>query len=129
MTQGESWRCPDCDLCGRVTLSNDLCLFLQREQRVLKGSGLIVPRAHRPTPFDLTAPEWSATFSLLQAVRTHLDVSHRPTGYNIGWNVGPVAGQEILHAHMHVIPRFPDEPLSGKGIRYWLKQPGNARPE
>jgi histidine triad (HIT) family protein len=123
------WRCPDCELSGEAVVANELCLFLQQEQPILKGSGLIVPRAHRPTLFDLTAPEWAATQVLLQEVRAHLDATHRPDGYNVGWNAGKVAGQEILHAHMHVIPRFFDEPLAGKGIRHWLKQPENARPE
>lgn len=122
------WRCPDCDLSGEVVLANGHCLYLQQEQPVLKGSGLIVPRAHRPTLFDLDAAEWAATHALLHAARIHLDATHRPDGYNVGWNAGKVAGQEIFHAHLHVIPRFADEPLAGKGIRHWLKQPENTRP-
>ena len=51
-----------------------------------------------------------------------------PTGYNVGWNCGSEAGQEVFHAHLHVIPRFADEPLAGKGIRHWLKQEENRRP-
>ena len=34
-------------------------------------------------------------------------------------------GQEVFHAHLHVIPRYADE--TGKGIRYWLKQDANRR--
>lgn len=58
----------------------------------LPGSGLIVPRTHKETVFDLSPEEWSDTYDL------------------------------------HVIPRFSDEPLAGKGIRHWLKQPENMRP-
>jgi len=36
-----------------------------------------------------------------------------------------VGGQIAMHAHMHVIPRFRQEPYAGRGIRYWLKQPAN----
>jgi diadenosine tetraphosphate (Ap4A) HIT family hydrolase len=54
-------------------------------------------------------------------------MNYKPQGYNIGWNVGSVGGQEIFHAHLHIIPRYEDEPLAGKGIRYWLKQPQNKR--
>lgn len=53
---------------------------------------------------------------------------YQPDGYNVGWNSGAVAGQEVFHAHLHVIPRFADEPLAGRGIRYALKQPTNRRP-
>lgn len=123
--------CPFCDLDEsgrqRVVLENEHCLFLQEPQEVLVGSGLIVPRAHRETVFDLTAEEWAATLALLHEVKALLDAQHAPQGYNLGWNSGAVAGQEVFHAHLHVIPRFADEPLAAKGIRYWLKQPENKR--
>jgi diadenosine tetraphosphate (Ap4A) HIT family hydrolase len=105
-----------------VILENALCLFVQESQPALVGSGMIIPRAHRETVFDLTAEEWQATFDLLQQVKVLLDEQYHPDGYNIGWNCGQVGGQEVFHAHLHVIPRFRDEPLAGKGIRYWLKQ-------
>jgi hypothetical protein len=36
-------------------------------------------------------------------------------------------GAGVFHSHFHVIPRYEDEPLAGKGVRYWLKQPENKR--
>ncbi len=111
-----------------VVLENKHCVFVQMPQAVLAGSGLIVPRAPRETPFDLTPEEWTATYTLLQEVKAYLDRTLEPDGYNVGWNVGRVGGQSIPHAHLHVIPRFRDEPLAGKGIRYFLKQPENKRP-
>ena len=110
-----------------VVLENEHCQLLQEPQEVLIGSGIIIPKEHRETVFDLTEDEWTATFSLLKQVKELLDAEYEPQGYNIGWNSGSVAGQEVFHAHLHVIPRYADEPLSGKGIRYWLKQPANKR--
>lgn len=95
---------------------------------MLPGSGLIVPKAHRETVFDLTPEEWRDTNDLLQRVKALLDAEYAPDGYNVGWNAGAAAGQHVFHAHLHVIPRFADEPLAGKGIRHWLKQPENRRP-
>ena len=112
-----------------IVLENELCRFLQIPQKVLIGSGIIVPKHHRETVFDLTAAEWAATFSLLKETKEHLDATYHPDGYNIGWNSGSIAGQEIFHVHLHVIPRFEDEPYAGKGIRYLIKQPENAREE
>ena len=122
--------CPFCHLDsaeGQIILENEHCLFLQAPQEVLIGSGIIIPKAHRETVFDLTEEEWASTFSLLQRVKALLDAQYAPQGYNIGWNNGSVAGQEVFHAHLHVIPRYAEEPLAGKGIRYWLKQPENKR--
>jgi diadenosine tetraphosphate (Ap4A) HIT family hydrolase len=112
----------------RVEDSNDLCLFLSSRDPVLVGSGVIVPRAHRRDAFELSREEWMATCELLGRVKTTIDREFAPDGYNVGWNCGAPAGQEVLHAHMHVIPRFADEPLAGRGIRYWLKQDANRRP-
>lgn len=123
--------CPFCNIDSKtrqeVILENEHCLFLQEPQEVLIGSGLIIPRKHRETVFDLTREEWIATFVLLKQAKEIIDSEHKPDGYNIGWNSGVVAGQEIFHVHLHVIPRYADEPLSGKGIRFWLKQPSNKR--
>ncbi len=119
---------PELDPEQTVALENELCVFLVQPQPVLQGSGIIVPRAHRETVFDLTDAEVAATFRLLRQVKAMLDERYRPDGYNVGWNCHPVGGQSIAHVHMHVIPRFGDEPYAGKGIRHWLKQPENRRP-
>lgn len=111
----------------KVILSNEYCVFLQKSQEVLIGSGVIVPKKHRETVFDLTEDEWSATFELLREAKAFLDKEYSPQGYNIGWNVGRIGGQEVFHAHLHIIPRYSDEPLAGKGIRHWIKQPQNKR--
>lgn len=125
--------CPFCqpqqDMEQQVVLRNKYCLFLQnpKHQEVLVGSGIIVPIAHRETVFDLAPEEWEATYDLLQQVKTLLDEKYHPQGYNVGWNVRQAGGQHILHAHLHVIPRFSNEPHAGRGIRHWLKQIDNKR--
>jgi diadenosine tetraphosphate (Ap4A) HIT family hydrolase len=123
----------DCPFCSdlikpnEIIMENELCLFLQRDEGVLIGSGLIIPRTHHETVFELTAAEWNATYELLHQVKKSLDSKFQPDGYNLGWNSGAIAGQEVFHAHLHVIPRYKDEPFAGKGIRYWLKQDLNKR--
>jgi len=102
-------------------MESDYCLFTQVPQPILIGSGLIIPRSHEE--------EWNDTFALLQRVKRFLDNRYQPDGYNIGWNSGAAAGQEVYHAHLHVIPRYNDEPLAGRGIRWWLKQEDNRRTE
>lgn len=101
--------------------------IVQKPQPVLVGSGLIIPKAHKETVFDLNPAEWKATYDLLQQAKEFLDKEYKPQGYNVGWNCGQVGGQEVFHAHLHVIPRYEDEPLAGEGIRHWIKQPSNSR--
>ena len=111
-----------------VRFADGLVMYLddERWQGALKHSGVIVPVRHAETVFDLTAEELAATFAMLARVRVWLDEQHSPDGYNVGWNAGAVAGQQVFHAHLHVIPRFAQEPLAGRGIRAHLKGDDNA---
>ena len=106
------------------TISSYSCR-MTRYQGALKHSGVIIPIQHRETVFDLSDAEITATFQLLSRVKQWMDDLFSPDGYNIGWNCGLVGGQEVFHAHMHVIPRFRQEPLAGKGLRSLLKSDAN----
>jgi diadenosine tetraphosphate (Ap4A) HIT family hydrolase len=110
-----------------IPCRNESAIFIQNEryQGALFGSGIIIPIRHAETVFDLTEGEVNATFALLAEVKTWMEERYKPQGYNVGWNCGSVGGQEIMHAHLHVIPRFQQEPYAGRGIRHWLKQPEN----
>lgn len=113
---------------GRVALENEYCLFVDTYEHRIPGSGVIIPRAHRRTVFDLTPEEWMATQDLLLKAKERMVRELQPDGFNVGWNCYEVGGQSIPHAHLHVIPRFADEPFAGKGIRHWLKSEANRRP-
>jgi histidine triad (HIT) family protein len=123
--------CPYCPIekesSQRVIFRHDLVFYSEHleEQGSLKHSGVIMPFAHRSTVFELTEAEILATFRLLKDVKDWLDREHKPDGYNIGWNCGEAGGQSVMHAHMHVIPRFKQEPLAGCGIRSLLKSEKN----
>jgi hypothetical protein len=63
---------------------------------------------------------------LANVVKAQLDAELRPDGYNIGINVGPAAGQTVMHLHMHLIPRFHgDVPDPRGGIRHVIPGKGN----
>ncbi len=125
--------CPFCnpqhDRHQHIIFENETCYFLQhdKEQDVLEGSGIIVPKTHQRDAFHLTPEEWNDTYELLQRAREYLDLTFSPDGYTLGWNVGEASNQSILHCHLHIIPRYNDEPYAGKGLRHWIKQPENKR--
>lgn len=97
------------------------------KNNTLIGSYVVIPKSQVGSPFELSQKEWNDTKLIMNQIKTYLDQKYSPAGYNIGWNVGKAAGQEVAHAHMHIIPRYSDEPYAGKGIRYWFKQPENIR--
>ncbi|MTI71535.1 MAG: HIT family protein [Firmicutes bacterium] len=124
-------KCPFCNFKGdsmaKVVLENKHCIYMQFHNHNLKGKGIIIPKKHKETVFELSKEEWQATYDLLQNAKKILDKEFKPDGYNVGWNVGEVGGQSVFHAHLHVTPRYSDEPFKGKGINYWLKSSENTR--
>lgn len=85
---------------------------------VSPGHALIIPRRHVASLFDLTKEEKQDMINLAESVRIIIDEKYHPDGYNLGVNVGEVAGQSIFHVHMHVIPRYKgDVPNPRGGVR------------
>ena len=124
--------CPFCnfrnDEKGTIIFENDLCVCIELNEKILVGSCMIIPKAHKVTVFDLNDEEWEATKDLIDRVKQYLDSKYKPGGYSVGWNCGEVGGQHVFHSHLHVAPRHADEPFAGRGIRSWIKSEENKRP-
>lgn len=117
--------CPLCDVAqSDIVVEKGPCVVI-RTNEPPTGSVMVIPIAHRVEPWDLSAEEWSATQYLLRTMKARMGEQHRPDGWNVGWNVGPVGGQSVEHAHCHLIPRYREELHAGKGLRWWFKQPEN----
>jgi diadenosine tetraphosphate (Ap4A) HIT family hydrolase len=101
-----------------VTRRNALAYATRDSYPVSPGHTLILPSRHCPDFFDLSAQEIAACMELLAEERKALDDELKPDGYNVGLNVGQAGGQSVLHAHIHLIPRYAgDHPNPQGGIR------------
>lgn len=110
-----STACPFCSNAGNIFLRNDLAYARPDAYPVTPGHLLLIPFRHVGNYFDITRDERIALFQLLDEAKALLDQSHAPAGYNIGVNVGEVAGQTIAHVHMHLIPRYPGDAANPRG--------------
>ena len=119
--------CNEEKLEGKIIFSNVLCKYIELDNKILIGSGIIITQRHRKTIFDVILVEWISFFFMMRKVRKYMEKKYKPDGYNIGWNINEVGGQEVYHVHMHIIPRYFDEPYAGRGIRYWIKKEENTR--
>ena len=67
---------------------------------------LIVPKRHVETYFELTNKEIQACNELILKTKEKILIQDSSVkGFNIGTNAGKVAGQSIMHCHVHLIPR------------------------
>lgn len=102
----------DCKFCDasrrqeRSVLENDLFWADFDIHPVSTGHMKIIAKRHVESFFDLSADEAAAAYDLLKEAKHLLDEKYHPAGYNVGVNVGSVAGQTVFHLHIHLIPRY-----------------------
>ena len=87
---------------------------------------LIIPKRHVKDYFELNDDEVIACNELIKITKEEI-LSKDPLvkGFNIGTNAGKVAGQSVLHCHIHLIPRREgdvDNPQGGVRSVIPLKQ-------
>ncbi len=78
---------------------------------VNKGHVLVIPRQHYFRLDEIDATTLHQMVEVAQKVAAAQVYGLSAEGYNLVMNNGEVAGQEILHAHMHVIPRFSNDQM------------------
>ena len=71
------------------------------------GHLMVAPRRHVGQLDELTDDEVLEINRLAVAGMNALTSVYRPDGFNLGWNLGHVAGAGIAdHVHLHVVPRW-----------------------
>jgi ATP adenylyltransferase len=71
------------------------------------GHLMVIPRRHTAEFTELPEDELSDLHRLLQRSVRLLSQAYHPEGFNIGMNLGRVAGAGIAdHLHYHVVPRW-----------------------
>jgi len=99
-----------CFFCSKLVdqklIDRPLAFVVLDEFPVTLHHSLIVPTRHFESFFDITHDELLAVNNLI-AIRKRQLLRLDPTigGFNIGVNVGEIAGQSIGHVHIHLIPR------------------------
>jgi diadenosine tetraphosphate (Ap4A) HIT family hydrolase len=118
---GHTMSCPFCKLdSSRVILENEHAVVVYDGYPVSPGHSLIIPKRHISSFFETDPEERSALLQLLDDMRMAILRERKPDGFNVGINDGEVAGQTVLHLHIHLIPRYlGDMPDPRGGIR-WL---------
>lgn len=108
---------PDCFLCHYIAEANDAENFvlLRTPQTVTvlnrypynNGHLLVAPLAHKANLEDLSDDEMLECMQTLQKLTAAMKKCLNPQGFNIGLNLGQVAGAGLPgHLHWHIVPRW-----------------------
>ena len=89
-----------------LTEENELAYASYDSYPVSEQHCLIIPKRHVKNYFDLTDEEIIACNQLIKKIREKIEIKDKTVkGFNIGTNIEKVAGQSIMHCHIHLIPR------------------------
>lgn len=118
--------CPFCGNTSEIIAENAVGYAILDGFPVSKGHCLVIPRKHVPGFFDLSYKDQSELWRLVSEVREILSERYEPDGFNVGLNDGDVAGQTVMHSHVHVIPRYKDDLADPRGgVRWVLPESAN----
>ena len=87
-----------------------------------RGHALVVPRNHAANLLEVDPDDLSAVAVAAQRLARRAVQRLGADGVNLINSCGAVAWQTVFHLHIHVIPRFQDDPLKLP----WVPSPGDA---
>jgi histidine triad (HIT) family protein len=121
---------PDCIFCKIVAGELPASIVAEDERTVsfmdinpaTRGHALVIPRAHSRDLLSVDPEDLKAV--ALGAQRLAMRMSERlgADGVNVINSCGAAAWQTVFHFHVHVIPRYTDDPLRLP----WVPAPGNS---
>jgi ATP adenylyltransferase len=105
-----------CVFCRALESDDEASLVVRRGERAFvllnkfpyaSGHLMVAPMRH-VGDFGELEPEEAAQIHRLAAQGiAALKDTYRPDGFNLGWNLGRVAGAGVVdHVHLHIVPRW-----------------------
>ncbi len=123
-------RDPDCLFCkiiagelpGQIVAQDERTVAFMDINPATHGHVLVVPRRHARNLLEIDPDDLSATVLAAQRVAQRANDRLGCVGVNLINSCGAAAWQTVFHLHVHVIPRYADDPLHLP----WVPAPGNA---
>jgi histidine triad (HIT) family protein len=109
----------DCLFCGivagdvpaQIVDSDEHTVAFMDINPATRGHSLVVPRTHAADLFEISDEDLAHTTLAARRLATKLRAALEPAGFNVLNSCGAAAWQTIFHFHLHVIPRYEDDPL------------------
>jgi histidine triad (HIT) family protein len=120
---------PDCLFCGIVAGSipsetidsNERTVSFMDINPATPGHALVVPREHSADLMEIGEYDLTATMLAAQRLSKRMMDVLGADGIDLINACGAAAWQTVFHFHIHVVPRYEDDPLELP----WVPEPGD----
>ncbi len=99
------------ELPGEIVDSDERTVAFMDINPATRGHALVIPRAHSRDLIEITDEDLEATNVAARRLAARIDETLKPDGFNVLNCCRPAAWQTVFHFHVHVIPRYDDDPL------------------
>jgi histidine triad (HIT) family protein len=121
---------PDCIFCkiiagelpSQIVDSDDKTIAFMDISPATRGHALVVPRNHARDLLEIEQDDLQATIVAAQRLARRVKERLGADGVNLLNSCGQAAWQTVFHFHIHVIPRYQDDPLRLP----WKPEPGDS---
>jgi len=86
-----------------------------------RGHAVVITRTHAENLSEVSDEDALAAMQSARRVVDRMRATLEPAGFNILHNIGRAAWQSIFHFHVHVVPRYEDDPLELP----WVPEPAD----
>jgi histidine triad (HIT) family protein len=120
---------PDCIFC-KIVAGELPAQIIDEDERTIafmdinpgtRGHVLVIPREHSKNLLEIGDEDLRAAASMAQRVAKRVNERLGADGINLINSCGSAAWQTVFHFHIHVIPRYADDPLKLP----WTPAPGD----
>jgi histidine triad (HIT) family protein len=120
---------PDCIFCqiiagqlpARIVAEDERTVSFMDINPATRGHALVIPREHSADLLSIPAEDLQAVVLAAQSLAISAKRNLRADGVNLINSCGARAWQTVFHFHMHVVPRYEDDPLKLP----WVPRPGD----
>jgi histidine triad (HIT) family protein len=99
------------DVPGQIVDSDEYTVAFMDINPATPGHALVVPREHTADLMEISDEDLERTMVAARRLARKMEASLEPAGYNVLNACRPAAWQTVFHFHLHVIPRYEDDPL------------------
>jgi histidine triad (HIT) family protein len=120
---------PDCIFC-KIVAGELPATVIDEDERTLtfmdinpatRGHALVIPRAHARDLLAVAPEDLTAVTLAVQRLVKRVNERLHAAGVNTLNSCGAAAWQTVFHFHIHVIPRYAEDPLQLP----WVPAPGD----
>lgn len=107
--------------CAKVYEDSDVLAFFDVFP-LTKGHCLVIPKQHFENIFDISEDVLQKVSVVAKKISGKIKTNLQADGIRLSQSNGKIAHQEIMHFHLHIIPRYENDGVS-------MNETGRAHPQ